>query len=218
MKTKFIIFTSFIFLLTSLNFTSCSQNLPEINNLKTSLVFSYDTLDSLPQVKLSVFSNIKNEARYIQKIQVDCIENEFVWICEPVEIFMDSKENHYAGYTNIVLPKNMRFPLGKYKASFINGLEDKAERYFSIDYNQELYNKNAKALLTYIEDIEVTNKICIFDKDNTVIYYGEKTEEYSDSRKIWNKDNKSAFYKDIYTISNGNVMFIMPLEIIKPGE
>ena len=214
-KSEFFIFFPLLFLFVSL--FSCSQSTPDLYNTRSSVIFSYDSFDSLPQVKLSVFAQTRNDSRYIQKIFLKCLDNDFTWETNDIVLFIDYNKNHYAGYESFVMPSNKKFPVGEYKVTYKNGLDDSQDSIFFIDYNTEFYDLTAEQIKNNFDN-NTKKKICIFDKNESVIFYGERSEDLSTPRKIWNKYRDAFSYKEIYTISNGNIMFIMPLEILKPGE
>ena len=65
-------------------------------------------------------------------------------------------------------------------------------------YNASPQNKNA------------VTKIAVYDKNRTMIYFGEKTSSFKSSTEIWNTFSNAKYYQDIIITPENNVMCIMP--------
>ncbi len=59
-------------------------------------------------------------------------------------------------------------------------------------------------------------KIAIYDKEHILIYFGDRTEEFTTTRDIWNKYRDASTYQIIWYTRNANVICITPEKPVSP--
>lgn len=211
---KIICLSSFILVII---FASCSQNLPEIGQANTSVIFEYEDTESLPKARFSVFVDSVSNPRRFASLRVRSEEENYEWEIDDLIMF-ETSEKTFAGYTNFVMPEGLEIPKGKYSVIFTNADEEEIEKEFYIDYNSDFYELKSTEIPDYMKKRSANNKIAIYDNDSLLIYYGERNKDFKTTRDIWNKYQNAEFFNDIWSMSGNTVICILPQELVKPEK
>lgn len=204
-------------LILCLMFLSCSQQAPEAKYVTASVIFDYSALNTFPTARLSIFVESNSDVRRYEEIKVDSISNGYSWdISEIIKI--KSTDKMYAGNTNLIVPDGETIPTGEYRIEFINADSEKVETRLTLDYDNIFYTTIGENIPELMRARFGKRNIAIYDKEDKLLYYGERTEAINDSRKIWNKYRNAAYFYEVWTLSNNTVMCIMPLENVVPSQ
>ncbi len=194
---------------------SCSQNLPEVKYALPTVIFEYENEDSLPKGRLSIFVESASEVRRYNTITIKSLEKNYVWDTNDIVKFKVS-DKMYAGYTNFVAPDGEEIPSGVYEITYINADDEKTEINATLRYDTVFYKTKGTEIPDLMKTKRAAISILIYNIDKKVIFFGEKKDELSNSRKIWNKYKDAAFYQDVWTLPDNSVMCVMPLKEVVP--
>ena len=183
---NFIKYFSIFFLVQVILLSSCTQSVPEYKNATATIIFDYSSTDSLPAARLSVFVESLSDVRRYETINVKAMENNYIWDVSEI-IKFKAADKMYAGNTNIVMPSNEQFPVGEYSICYVNANLEKMESKILVNYDSAFYDKKASEVPEFMKSKFGKKNISIYDKDNKLLYYGERTDQLGDTRKIWNK-------------------------------
>ena len=198
-------------------FCSCSNNVPEISNAKLSIIFDYESYDSFPSARLSVFVEAASNPRRFESINVTSEKNELVWESSNI-VLAENNEIKYCGLTNLVMPQNETIPSGAYTITFTQSDEEKKEIKTFLNYDKELYNTKGSDASDVMKRYVSSRMLTIYDSENNIIYYGPRTTEFSNARGIWNQYPKATEFQETWINSNGTVICNMPMEKVVPGN
>lgn len=204
-----------LFVLSGIFMFSCSQNLPEAKYALPTVIFEYNTEDSLPKPRLSIFVESVSDVRRYSSISIKSIENNYVWDTDDIVKFRTG-DRTYAGYANFVVPDGEEIPSGVYEITYINADDEKIDLRALVTYDSTFYQTKASEIPEYMKSKRGVSSIIIFNKNKEVMYFGEKREDLSNARKIWNKYKDAAFYQDVWSLSDNSVMCVMPLKEVVP--
>jgi len=192
---------------------SCSQNTPEIHNSDYSLIFDYDNENETPNARLSLFIESDSDVRRIDKLIVTSMETNLIWTVEDIQKL--EKDNiQYAGNANLVVPEKEIIPTGTYKITCVNADEKETDIYFTVIYDTSFYELNDKDVEEKIRKNHGLNKIAIYDKDNIMLYLGNRTAEFNTKTDIWNYYRNADYYRDIWCTSDNRVICILPAQSV----
>lgn len=192
---------------------SCSQKIPETNVASASVIFEYNDYDSKGKARLSIFVNSLENVRRLENLKVINLSNGFIWNSDNVSVFSNS-ENMFAGYTNLVVPEGEKIPYGKYEIRFLQSDDEESVIYTDIQYDDAFYDCKALEIPDFVSSKNGKVRIAIYDSKNTLIYYGDRTEDLKDNRGIWNNYRNAEYYYDIWCTPGNKVMCIMPKEYV----
>lgn len=198
-------------------FASCSQNLPEVRQASSSIIFEYEDDESLPQARFSVFVESVSDPRRFAGLKVHSETEGYEWEVDDL-VMIENEDKTYAGYTNFVMPEGEKIPKGKYTVIFTNADEEEYETEFYLDYNTKYYELKAPDVPEFMKKRSGNNKIAIYNKDSLLIYYGERNVEFKTTRDIWNKYQNADFFNDIWSMSGNTVICILPKELVQPEK
>ena len=206
-----ILFVSVLFI------CACSNNVPQIQNARFSVVFDYENYEDFPKARLSVFVEATSNVRRFDTITITCDQNEYVW--EASDLILAADENNtYCGITNIVMPSKEQIPSGEYTIVFRQSDEEEKEIKRTLSYDKTLYETKAGDVPEVMKRFYGTKMITIYDDTKKVIYYGPRTAELNDARGIWNNYRDAAQFQESWVNQNGTVICNMPLEKVTPGN
>ena len=215
-KKSFFAIT-FLLLSAFVLFNSCSNNVPEISNAKLSIIFDYDSNEALPQARLSVFVQADSNPRRFESIYVTSAKTDFVWESSNL-ILAENEQKKYCGLTNLVMPQKEQIPSGEYTVLFRQSDEEQKEIKVYLNYDKELYNTKGSEVASFMRRNSASRMITIYDKEKNIIYYGNRSQEFSTARGIWNVYPEAAEYQESWINSNETVICNMPMEKVVPGE
>lgn len=202
------IWTLVIFLM-FLVFSSCSQNPNGIAKCDAVLIYDYSDFKSFPTERLSIFVEAQDSARKYVSFTLTNESYDFYWNIQDLVVFKTA-EKVVAGYPNIKMPVNKNFNAGTYKITFVNADGKLSEEEIKIKKNYDFTQVAAKDVDEVLAGKSKLNYISVFNKDNLMIYYGEKNSDFQDSATILENYNEAAYYHDVYLLSDKSQMCIFP--------
>ena len=198
-------------------FFSCSNNAPQIQNARFTVVFDYVNYEDLPVARLSVFVEATSNPRRFDTITVSSDQNEYVW--EATDLVLAADEaNNYCGITNLVMPSNQKIPSGEYTIVFRQSDEEEKEIKRTLTYDKSLYEAKAADVSTIMKKYYGNKMLTVYDEEKKVLYYGPRTSDLNDARGIWNSYPKAAEFQESWVNQNGTVICNLPVEKVIPGN
>lgn len=198
-------------------FFSCSNNAPQIQNARFTVVFDYVNYDDLPVARLSVFVEATSNPRRFDTITVSSDQNEYVW--EATDLVLAADEaNNYCGITNLVMPSNQKIPSGEYTIVFRQSDEEEKEIKRTLTYDKSLYEAKAADVSTIMKKYYGNKMLTVYDEEKKVLYYGPRTSDLNDARGIWNGYPNAAEFQESWVNQNGTVICNLPVEKVIPGN
>ena len=208
---------TFLILFLSIFFFSCSNNAPQVQNARFSVVFDYDNYEELPQARLSIFVEATSNPRRFDTIKVTCNQNEYVWEAKDL-VFAADETNTYCGITNLVMPVNQKIPSGEYTIIFHQSDEEEKEIKRTLTYDKSLYEAKANDVSSIMRKYYGNRMLTVFDEEKKVLYYGPRSSELNDARGIWNVYPQAAEFQESWVNQNGTVICNLPVEKVVPGN
>lgn len=194
---------------------SCSNNVPQVHNAKLNIIFDYDSMESLPNVRMGIFVEATSNPRRFEKITVAPKGKDYSW--EVTDLLLaESHEQKYSGAVNLVMPKDEQFPTGEYQIEYIQSDEETSDIKIGLFYDKKLYELKGSDVAQYMTNAMGSKMIKIYDENKKIIYYGPRTVELRDARNIWNNYREAAEFQETWV--NGSVICNMPIEKVEPGN
>lgn len=206
---KSVLFFSVILSFLLILISSCSQVTPEIISPEYSVIFEYEDEKSNPKARMSIFAESLTEPNRYDRIKVYCENGGYIWDFDEIAMFSNQKRS-WAGNTNLVMPQNQVFPSGKYELTFYNADEKDTSVVVNVNYDSSFYKLTSSESENLLKNKNAVTKIAVYDKNRTMIYFGEKTSSFKSSTEIWNTFSNAKYYQDIIITPENNVMCIMP--------
>ena len=202
-----LFFLNFHFLATFI--TSCSQVTPEVISPEYSVIFEYEDEKSNPKARMSIFAESISDVNRYDRIRIVCENGGYIWDFDEIAMFSNQKRS-WAGNTNLVMPQNQVFPSGKYELTFYNADEKDTSVILNVNYDSSFYKLTSSESENLLKNKNAVTKIAVYDKNRTMIYFGEKSSSFKSSTEIWNTFSNAKYYQDIIITPENNVMCIMP--------
>lgn len=196
-------------------FVSCSQNTPEITSTDYSIIFDYTDENTPPSASLSIFSSSASDVRRYQRIRITSLETGYYWETENLSR-LESEETQWTGCTNLVAPESEKLPVGIYEITYFNADEKEYSLTLDVKYDLEFYDVLLPALPEYMSKNRGIEKIAVYDKEHILIYFGDRTEEFMNTRSIWFRYRNASTYQIIWYSVNGTVICITPERPVTP--
>ena len=195
-------------------FSSCTQNTPKLESTRKAVIFEYETFESLPDVRFSFFIESDKNIRRVEKIILTNIQTGYVWQLDDLVLY-ESVDRYYCGNTNIQSAYGEKIPNGFYSANYIqyDGQEKKIS--VSLNYDENLYSKNANEVLQLYKDSISSTKIAIYDKSGVLIHYGEKDSKFDTVRDVWNEYNDAQYFYEVIFLKKNDVILILPRQNVE---
>ena len=216
MYIKKLTFSFAVLFMLSALFCSCVQNVPEVKSAYATIIFDYSENSSLPKARLSVIAESESDVRRYSQMNLYS-ENGYVWTAQDLLCF-SSEGKMYVAFTNFVVPEGEQLPLGNYSILLETADGEEIEYELKLDYDTAFYNLSAEKIPPYFSEQRGGKTIVIYDKNNSVIYYGERKSELESVRKIWNKYSNAAMFQEVWKASDGSAMCLMPFTEVTPGQ
>ena len=187
---------------------SCSQNLPELNNVTATSVFEYAENDSLPELRLEVFVDATSDVHRAEKIRIVCSENDYQWEClNPVKF--ESGKKKYAGFTSFVMPDNKPFPQGRYVVWYIDSNGNEESCVMNVSFTNNLVKMTALEAQEYVKKNNGIENLAVFDETSKLIFYGQKESDF-ETKYAWERFPHAEYIKFVWTLNNGRELIILP--------
>lgn len=211
MKKKYFLRLSVI--LTVLFVTACSQTLPNIANATASVIFEFKDEESKPSYRLSVFVESIENVRRCENLIVRSVSNGYEWNSDDI-VIMATAERMFSGYTNLVVPAKDKIPAGLYNIKYIQSDEEEKQISVDLKYDDTIYDCVAADIPELMNKVNGTNRIAIFNKDNVLLYYGDRSDSLKDVRGIWNNYRDADYYYDVWCAPKNMYICVMPVQTV----
>lgn len=212
-KTLYLI-SFFVFIFFSVLNLSCSQNLPELKSVNSAAIFDFATENSKPVVRYSFYVESTSDARRAEQIEVQSKKNGYIWKCDDLVKIANSKRQ-WAGYSNFVVPEGVTPPDGTFLIKYISADGEEAETSTFLSYDVKFVNITAAEVPEFAKEKNGRNNIAVFNRDNKILYYGEKTKDFKDEASILRKYREAYYYRDIWITGSNSVMCLLPKTLLR---
>lgn len=183
---------------------SCAQNIPEVVRSEGTLIFEYADEESMPEVRLAVYTETSSDPRRTSSVEVLCLENGFQWESDRIVIY-ESGDQSFAGVQNLYMPQDRPFAGGEYQVVYKTLTEEKDQNRFYLSAHYDVYSMTVSEAEQYMRERNGRKKLMIFDEEGHVLFYGEP----SDFPDPLNSFPETASYRYVWTCS-GNLMCLLP--------
>jgi len=215
-KKKLFLLCLFLF---SLFISACSNNAPNLRDLRVSLIFDYENKESLPQARMGIFVEAVSNPRRFGTLTVQSKNKDFVWETNKL-LFANNSEQNYLGAVNFVMPQQEEFPLGEYNLSFVQEDEEKKDIKTYFSYDKAFYKAKPQEAVELMKKNMGRRMLKIYGEEKLVLYYGEWTSEFTDARSIWNQYRDAKEFQETWVCSTtgGSIICNFPVEKVSPGN
>ena len=199
----------FSLLVALLLFVSCSTDTDiKVSGVDSFIVFDYESEDSLPLVRLSVFAETSSDVHRVERIKILSRETSYEWtVDEPVII--ESESRQWAGTCDFVCPEEIEFPSGFYTLTYTDASDNEIETAFSISYPDDLMGKNAKEAAEFLHD-DAQENIALYDENDILIYYGIYKDSWQDDSRLFAENNECVYYRRCVSLGAFSAFCLMP--------
>ncbi|MBE6345315.1 MAG: hypothetical protein E7063_06495 [Spirochaetaceae bacterium] len=205
-------------ILFSLLLTSCSDSVPSITEVSSSVVLDFYSSQDFPSNRLSIFVKTSSEIGRVSHIQVKHIESGIVWDINDPMILTGGSNNYRAGSPFLVPPYYGNIPQGAYSLLYTDMSGRTVEYGFSVYYESELLELKVQEIPDAVKHLPVVKKIAIYEQPGgkgKIIYYGDIKDDWKDSSKILNDYNGASSVRECLEISSKAVLCLFPPKDIK---
>ncbi|MCR4900728.1 MAG: hypothetical protein K5907_07940 [Treponema sp.] len=209
---------SFLFLMLALlGICSCSNNVVQTSHAQLAIIFDYDSEDSLPKARFSVFVEAVSNPNRLESIVVKADKKEYIWESDQL-IRAQTEVVKYCGLSNLVMPVDEKIPSGNYTITYYQADQEKKEMKATLSYNQDFYEAKVKDIPALMNKYMGARMLTIFGEDKQILYYGPRTSQFSDARGIWNEYRDAVEFQETWISSGGNIICNLPVEKVVPGN
>jgi hypothetical protein len=188
--------------------TSCANSVPEVLSSSSTVVFDYHDEKSVPQVRLSVFTETGSDARRAARIRVASKSDEYEWTTgEPQLIGSDNRQ--WAGYTNFVVPDAGKITQGVYDLFYTDAEGRTVQNSFSVSYPEKLAGSKASAVQSILGPA-AKEMVAAYMADGTLVYYDARKPAWKDTDAIWNALKLASSIRLCWTSADGSVVCLLP--------
>ena len=170
------------------------------------VIYEYEDEESFPVSHLSVFLEVRDDARYSESLTVTCVSSKYRWFCDDLVIYETDGVN-YAGATSIFMPENMPFTSGEYEVIYRSLSDETDKGYFYVSSYSALAEIKASEVEEFMKERNGKKKIAVYDSEDKLIYFGL----YSDVPDPFYSFSNAQSYRVVWTVSN-SVMCLLPLQ------
>lgn len=202
-----LIFLSFLFFI----FISCSEDTADATGSQGLVIFSYETVDSTPTARLSVFVDVASDLHRAQSVRLICRENHYEWEAMPPTL-ITNKESAWAGWTNFVYPMGEPPAQGAYTAIYIDAQEKRSDTVFSLDYPKDLMTTKESDLKDFLNKEfpgRWTKKFALYDGEGVLIYWGDQVGDPNNPRDIFSYYGEAETYRECVFITGTCAMCLL---------
>ena len=211
---KKLFFLAFVLLVA---LCSCTNNAPDLNSARLSVIFDYADMESLPAARLGVFVEAASNPHRFGTITVSTKKSDISWEVNDL-LFAQNEDQKYLGAVNLVMPQDLKFPTGEYDITFVQLDEEQVEVKVPLFYDKTLYETKGSEAARVMSRSMASRMLKIFDENKKVIYYGPWTNEFTDARSIWNVYREAREYQETWVSGGGTVICNLPVEKVAPGN
>ncbi len=204
-------------MLALLGICSCSNNVVQTSHAQLAIIFDYDSEDSLPKARFSVFVEAVSNPNRLESIVVKADKKEYIWESDQL-IRAQTEVVKYCGLSNLVMPVDEKIPSGNYTITYYQADQEKKEMKATLSYNQDFYEAKVKDIPALMNKYMGARMLTIFGEDKQILYYGPRTSQFSDARGIWNEYRDAVEFQETWISSGGNIICNLPVEKVVPGN
>lgn len=188
---------------------SCSTDTDiKVSGVDSFVVFDYESEDSLPLMRLSVFAETSSDVHRVERIKILSRETDYEWtVYEPVIIEAESRQ--WAGTCDFVCPEEIDFPSGFYTLTYTDSGDNEIETAFSISYPSDLMRKTAREVDAFL-DGDVRENIALYDENDILIYYGVYKDSWKDDARLFAENNECMYYRRCLSVRASSAFCLMP--------
>lgn len=214
-------FTSFIALLASLPLAACADSAPRVSGAEAVTVFSYDSAEAMPNVRLAVFACVDSDVRRVDSIQLLPPDGEYDWtLREPLTIMgrKDDKNGMWAGGTSFVMPNGETFPSGVYRVKYTDAGGEEVVCFVTVEGGEEMASLDAQAVGKMDKD-NAQEKVAVYDQSGVLLYYGEKKNEWKAqgaAAELWQDIEGAAEMRECVVLKGGAIICLLPPQYKMP--
>ena len=157
---------------------SCADTSPQITVISPVVVFDFDSEDSKPQVRFSVFAENNNDVRRCHDIVAAHPDSGLEWhIDDPMR--MNYRNKRLAGWSNIQMPDGQPLPTGRWTYNYNDLAGNSVTINFVMYYNTEFLDSKPSDYPGIIKGSKF-EYCAVYDRFNNLIYFGEKKRSWND--------------------------------------
>ena len=212
---------SFLSLLFALIFCfsviSCSQTTPEIFQPDYSVIFDYTDEELPPSSRLSVYMASTTDVNRYETLKIKSLDTDYTWYVTDIQK-LTADGMQWAGYNNLVPPDNEKIPAGHYEVTYYNADEKETSFTFKVSYDEDFYDFLISDLPVEVIKKNGYEKIIIYNKEKTVLFFGPRPDEFRTARGIWNVYREADTYRVMWYANNGRVICMEPERKVSPEE
>lgn len=206
----FKVFVSSMFFL----FFSCAESSPKVSKVEPSIVFDFSEKTENPTMYLTVFVKTESNNRRVQNLKIKALEDSFKteWFVSNPEIFSMNGEM-YVFSKNLKPISDKKIPTGKYQVIYKDASDEEVVSEFIVSYDEKILNlkeNELKALLSNYQE-----NIALYNEEKKMIYEGAIFTNWQSNDDIIKDYDKAAFKRKTYFSKNEEIVFLLPLEILK---
>ena len=204
----------FVFFL-SLFFFSCADSLPNIAEVKKTLVWEFHSQDSSPTQHLVLFLNLVSDERRMDYFELIEKGGDLRWIIENPEEYKLANKT-FVGSSKIMMPEGLVFKNANYELRYFDLADRMASEDFSLSTPVSLKSLSlADISLGGIENKEYgqefsRHEIVLYDILKNPLYVGKITEELESKESIQKKHPKTFSYREFYRTGDYSAVILCP--------
>lgn len=213
MNKKFLLLLSIICF--TLVFFSCSDSLPNISELRKSIIYDFENEDSSPKQYMVLFVSLYSDERRIQYFDLIEKERELRWyIANPEEVKIENKK--YFGSSEIMIPDTMKFIDSNYELRYFDLADRMVTRSFNLITPYSLKNISLEELrLSGFKNKEygqefTIHEIVLYDILNNPLYVGAFTQAYSSKEAIQKNYPQTFSYCEFFRNPDYSAIIMCP--------
>lgn len=189
-------------------FSSCADEEPDAAGASAITVLSYSDYDSAPSIRLCVFLEMNSDVRRAESIRLFSPDKKYIWtMFDPIKI--SNGDKMWAGGVSFAMPNGAPFPAGEYTVEYTDANGFTAECAIKVSAAHIKGNAADKNRTGGKEE----QCIAVYDKKDTLLYYGkEKSEWKNDENTLWKDIIGASYFRRYIAEDGGNVIFLMPIE------
>ncbi len=199
MKSIFIMFCSFVFLL-----ISCEDSSPQLGTVKHMILYDYTENDEQPKERLAVYVELQSDPGRINTFSIRSQETDYVWQINDLFYINDKRKNMvWIGSANFQTSSQYTLPRGNYVLTYTDLAERSEQLYFTINETPE-----------NVLDENIPNNMALYDENESLIHVG-KNESIESILPLY---PNARFMREITVLGNGNSAILNPMRTINDGE
>jgi len=162
----------------------------------------------LPTMRLSAFVQTAADERRVDFVRLVHDSSGLEWKCSSPRKIAENDASVWAGYTNFVPATGELIPQGQYSFYYNDMAGEESRTRFTIVYPETLPKTPANLFLsTFSSRDEI---MAVYDKDDTLIYFGKRKENWTSNNEIKSTYGLAEKIRICYKMNGGGVICMMP--------